>query len=278
MVAGPPAEGGGAQPGCGELEGVVARIVPFVVAALAVLLIGVGTMVGLAPRMLPTTPSAAPEPVALRWAPPVALPPSVDGPQAREGASGYADEAWVVATAEATGIPARALAAYAGVAIWKSGSSFSCGLTWTTLAAIGEVESNHGRHGGSSIGADGRAEPPIFGVALDGNGVALIPDSDGGEIDGDTELDRAVGPMQLIPQAWRNWHIDGNMDGIEDPHNIDDAVMAAANYLCRASSDVTNEPGWRAAIGAYNPSAAYVQRVADVANRLADDAGVEPLP
>lgn len=251
---------------------------PFVVAALAVLLIGVGTMVWLAPRMPQTTPSAQPESLAPRWAPPVPLPRAVDGPQVREGASGYADEAWVIAIAEATRIPARALAAYAGVAIWKSGDSFSCGLTWTTLAAIGEVESDHGRHGGSSIGADGRAEPPIFGVALDGNEVALIPDSDGGEIDGDAELDRAVGPMQLIPQAWRNWHIDGNLDGIEDPHNIDDAVMAAANYLCRASSDVTNEQGWRAAIGAYNGSDAYIQRIADVANRLAENAGVERLP
>src|SRR5690606_37861250 len=115
--------------------------------------------------------------------------------------------------------PARALAAYAGVALWRARQPVSCGVSWTTLAAIGAVESDHGRHGGSSIGVDGRAVPEIFGVALDGNGVALIPDSDEGEVDGDDELDRAVGPMQFIPQAWRNWHIDGNMDGVADPHN-----------------------------------------------------------
>src|SRR5690606_31253576 len=143
------------------------------------------------------------------WALPIDLPPPVAGSQVRDGASGYADEEWVLETARITGVPARALAAYAGVALWKSVQAVDCGLTWTTLAAIGAVESDHGRHGGSSIGPDGRAEPEIYGVALDGQGVALIEDSDGGDIDGDSELDRAVGPMQFIPQAWRNWHIDG---------------------------------------------------------------------
>ncbi|HRQ00820.1 MAG TPA: lytic murein transglycosylase, partial [Terrimesophilobacter sp.] len=92
--------------------------------------------------------------------------------------------------------------------------------------------------------------------------------------DGDGELDRAVGPMQFIPQAWRNWHIDANEDGVEDPHSIDDAVMATANYLCRASGDMRSEGGWRQAIGAFNASDAYIQSVADVANRLAADAAV----
>jgi membrane-bound lytic murein transglycosylase B len=95
--------------------------------------------------------------------------------------------------------------------------------------------------------------------------VALIPDSDGGAIDQDAAADRAVGPMQLIPQTWRNWHADGNGDGIQDPQNIDDAVMATTNYLCRASSALDTQTGWRAAISAYNSAGSYIGKVARVA-------------
>lgn len=247
------------------------RCAPFLFAAVAVVAVGVGVFTLLTPRpqaSTPVSPDLVERPV---WALPVELPPLAEE-RARRGTGGYADEQWVLDTAAATGVAPRALAAYAGVAIWKSRQPVSCGVSWTTLAAIGAVESDHGRHGGASIGSDGRAEPEIFGVALDGNGVALIADSDGGELDGHAELDRAIGPMQFIPQAWRNWGIDGNQDGTIDPHQIDDAVTATANYLCRASGDVTNEAGWRLAIGAFNSSDAYIQSVADVANRLAQDA------
>jgi membrane-bound lytic murein transglycosylase B len=171
--------------------------------------------------------------------------------------------------AAASGIPARALAAYAGVAIAKAKEMPACGLGWTTLAAIGLVESDHGRHGGSSVGEDGTVTPPIFGIALDGSAAAHIPDSDGGAIDGDADYDRAVGPMQLIPQTWRNWHVDGSGDGVQDPQNIDDAVLATANYLCRASGDMASREGWRTGVLAFNGSDSYAQAVADAANRYA---------
>jgi membrane-bound lytic murein transglycosylase B len=137
-----------------------------------------------------------------------------------------------------------------------------CGISWSTLAAVGRIESDHGRHGGSSLDANGTAVPGIFGVALDGVTTASIPDSDDGAIDGDPEHDRAVGPMQLIPQTWRNWHTDGGGDGVEDPQNIDDAAAAAANYLCRSSIAMDTEDGWRAAISAYNSSESYLRKVA----------------
>lgn len=146
----------------------------------------------------------------------------------------------------------------------------ACGVSWTTLAAIGAVESDHGRHGGSSVRPDGVVAPPIFGVALDGVDTAEIPDSDGGAIDGDPEHDRAVGPMQLIPQTWRNWHVDANGDGVEDPHHIDDAVLAAANYLCRAATAQDTEDGWRAAVAAYNSAPSYLEAVARTAVAYAD--------
>jgi len=214
-----------------------------------------------APRWAP----AAPAPVA-------AAPSSLVEPVETLGIAALVDPKWAAATSAATGIPERALLAYAGAALRKAAATPACKLSWTTLAAIGKAESDHGEHGGSSIGADGTVTPPIYGVALNGDGVALIPDSDGGTIDGDAAADRAVGPMQLIPQTWRNWHTDGNGDGVQDPQNIDDAVMATTNYLCRASTALGTQSGWRAAISAYNSAPSYIAKVASFAvryNRLA---------
>ncbi len=209
-------------------------------------------------------PDAAASPPP-RWAPPVAgaapsPAPSPTTPQ--PDVAKLVDPGWAAAASRATGIPEKAVLAYAGASLLKASTMPSCRLAWTTLAAIGKAESDHGRHGGSSIGADGTVAPPIYGVALDGRGVALVHDSDGGAIDGDAAADRAVGPMQLIPQTWRNWHTDGNGDGVEDPQNIDDAVVATSNYLCRASTALDTRIGWRAAIRAYNPADSYLTRVA----------------
>ncbi len=249
------------------------RIVAAIAALAALALVAVAVVVVLSPRLgLPGGPGAAPsEPPGPDYALPAAAPPRASTPT-RAGVAGLADAAWVDRVSAASGVPARALAAYAGAAIAKADAMPSCGLGWTTLAAIGLIESDHGRHGGSSVGDDGAVTPPIFGVALDGAATAHIPDSDGGAIDGDAEFDRAVGPMQLIPQTWRNWHIDGSGDGVEDPQNIDDAVVATSNYLCRASGDMVGRDGWRAGVGAYNSSEAYIRRVADAANRYAEDA------
>jgi membrane-bound lytic murein transglycosylase B len=168
----------------------------------------------------------------------------------------------VSAVAEAAGIPERALAAYAGAALAKHAERPDCALGWNTLAAIGWVESRHGSHGGASIAADGTVSPPIVGVALDGGSTALIADSDGGAFDGDAEFDRAIGPMQFIPGSWANWYVDASGDGVADPHNIDDAALAAANYLCRAVPTLGDEASWRAGIAAYNADGAYLDAVA----------------
>jgi len=239
-----------------QRRGVVAGVIATggVIAVLAGLVVLV-----LAPRIAAGQDAAAPAP---RWAPPPAAPPVAAAGAPGAGIATRVDAAWAASMAAATGIPKRAVLAYAGAALAKAESMPACRLSWTTLAAIGEVESSNGQHGGSSIGADGTVTPPIFGVALNGDGVALIPDSDGGKIDGDAASDRAVGPMQLIPQTWRNWHGDGNGDGVEDPQNIDDAVMATTNYLCRASTALDTEKGWRAAISAYNSTDAYLRSVA----------------
>jgi membrane-bound lytic murein transglycosylase B len=240
-----------------QRRGVVAVIVA---AALAVVMLAALVVLVIVPRVTAGQNAAAP---AARWAPPAA--PPVAAATTGTGIAALVDPGWAASMAAATGIPERAVFAYAGAAMAKAASMPACRLSWTTLAAIGSVESSNGQHGGSSIGADGTVTPPIFGVALNGDGVALIPDSDDGAIDGDASSDRAVGPMQLIPQTWRNWQADGNGDGATNPQNIDDAAMATTNYLCRASTALDTEKGWRAAISAYNSPGAYLREVARVA-------------
>ena len=229
---------------------------------------GVGVLVVLVLLLVPRpnggtllVPPSTPVP---RWVPPADVPPSA-APSGPNGIAGLPDPAWLARTAERTGIPQPALAAYAGAALNLAQVKPACRISWNLLAGIGRVESDHGRHRGSSIGPDGAASPPIYGRALNGDGVAFIPDSDGGAIDGDAHADRAAGPMQFIPQTWRNWRIDGSGDGREDPQNVDDAVLAAARYLCRASTALDTEAGWRRAVTSYNDATTYIDAVARAA-------------
>jgi membrane-bound lytic murein transglycosylase B len=95
----------------------------------------------------------------------------------------------------ADGIPAVALDAYRKAAARVAGTYPGCGLPWPLLAAIGRVESDHGRFAGSQLYTDGTDAPRVIGIPLNGQGTALIRDSDHGLLDGDTVYDRAVGPM-----------------------------------------------------------------------------------
>lgn len=178
------------------------------------------------------------------------------------------DPVWLARVSAATGIPVRALQAYASAQLRVAVQQPACALGWNTIAAIGAVESDHGRHGGAVLGDDGVPTPAIRGPALDGDGVAAIADTDRGRWDGDTLWDRAVGPMQFIPDTWARWGADGNGDGVADPNQIDDAALATARYLCGASA-MTDAAAWRAAIFAYNHLDAYVDDVAALANRYA---------
>jgi membrane-bound lytic murein transglycosylase B len=251
------------------------RVVAGVLAAIVGLVVVVGIVaLVLAPRapLSSVLGGSAPSTPAPRWVPPASPPPGAATP-GPNGIAGLADPVWIAETATKTGIPARALAAYAGAAMQKDAEMPQCGISWNLLAGLGRIESDHGQHGGSSIGPDGTVSPPIYGPALDGNGVALIPDSDGGAIDGDAQADRAAGPMQLIPQTWRNWHVDGNADGKEDPQNMEDAVLASANYLCRASTALDTEEGWRKAVTSYNDATTYIDAVARAAEAYRTEAG-----
>lgn len=212
---------------------------------IAVAAASLGLVIGAITLGMPRPVPARDFPVQADY-PPLAATPT--GP----GYVGMIDADWAKRVAGATGIPLLAVLAYAGAVVRSAEVTPDCGLGWNTLAAIGLVESDHGRHGGSTIGADFQVSPPIFGVILDGGDTANIPDTDGGAIDGNAEYDRAVGPMQIIPRTWASWPSDGNGDGVGDPQNIADAAVAAANYLCNASKGMGTADGWHAGIAAYN--------------------------
>jgi membrane-bound lytic murein transglycosylase B len=145
--------------------------------------------------------------------------------------------AWAAERARATEIPVGALQAYAAAEQTQRIRTSGCGLTWNTLAGIGRIESNHGRINGARL-VDGVATPPIVGIRLDGsNGTRAIPDSDDGRLDGDPVHDRAVGPMQFLPETWSRF-------GEGDPQDVDAAARAAAAYLCSADRDTTDGDGW----------------------------------
>jgi membrane-bound lytic murein transglycosylase B len=114
------------------------------------------------------------------------------------------------------------------------------GLSWTVLAAIGKVESDHGR-----------ARLP--GVRSGWNRAG------------------AAGPMQFgigrgrAGNAWARYGGDFDRDGRASVYDPGDAIPAAADYLC------VHDARWNLdrALYAYNPSWSYVARVKAVARRYA---------
>ena len=236
-------------------------------ASIAVIALILVAVVALQPTML-AGPGGGSGP-AITFASQSPDPPLADSPEGA-GFVGMIEPDWAMVTAAQTGIPELAVLAYAGAVVRSREVYPDCGIGWNTLAGIGLVESDHGRHDGSVIGDDFRVRPDIFGVVLDGGETENIPDSDGGAIDGISDYDRAVGPMQLIPQTWDSWPSDGNGDGIPDPQNIADSAIAAANHMCRAAGEMATPEGWRAGIAAYNNATTYGGAVATAAQRYAD--------
>ncbi|MFE2039873.1 lytic transglycosylase domain-containing protein [Streptomyces sp. NPDC059477] len=162
-------------------------------------------------------------------------------------------------TAAEAGLPATVFDAYQRAETSVGRTDPSCRLDWELLAAIGKVESGHAS--GGAVDADGDTLTRITGPALDGNGFALILDSEGGAWDGDPVYDRAVGPMQFLPTTWKSWGADGNGDGTSDPNNIYDAALAAGHYLCAGDRDLGTADGLERAILSYNYSRDYLDLV-----------------
>ncbi|MET9257885.1 lytic murein transglycosylase [Streptomyces sp. NPDC003717] len=157
------------------------------------------------------------------------------------------------------GIPATVLDAYQRAEAELRQAKPGCNLPWQLLAAIGKVESGQAR--GGRVSADGTTLSPIVGPQLDGNGFALIPDTDDGRYDGNSSYDNAVGPMQFIPSTWAWAGRDGNGDGTSDPNNVYDAALAAGHYLCRNGWDLSDTADLKRAVLSYNNSDAYLYTV-----------------
>ncbi|MDA1358428.1 lytic transglycosylase domain-containing protein [Glycomyces luteolus] len=151
-------------------------------------------------------------------------------------------DAWAAGLTD-LGIPQRALVAYGRGELVSAAQNPGCNLSWTTLAGIGATETTHGTTGGNQIQSDGTTLTEIIGSGYD-----------------------EMGPMQFLPSTWERWKADGDGDGRYNPHDIDDAVTAAANYLCHDDRDMSRPDGWYAAVYSYNPREDYVKKVFDRAD------------
>jgi hypothetical protein len=108
---------------------------------------------------------------------------------------------------------------------------------WEYLAAIGKVETDHGRSGLAGVRA-----------GVNANGCCS-------------------GPMQFsvagTPSTWDRYGVDGDGDGRTSPFDPADAIPAAARYLQASGAPAD----WDGAIFAYNHAAWYVADVKRWAER-----------
>jgi uncharacterized protein YoxC len=128
------------------------------------------------------------------------------------------------ASASPTAIPPRYDAFY-------HAASLTCpGLSWTVLAAIGQVETHHGQ--GTMVSSAG-----------------------------------ALGPMQFMPATFAHYAVDGDGDGKADIMNPADSIYTAAHYLC-ANGAGTGDQGLYNALWHYNHADWYVQLVLSLASKV----------
>lgn len=158
------------------------------------------------------------------------------------------------------GIPGIAVAAYQSAEEQLAVENPHCGMSWSLLAGIGRVESTHAY---GKADADGNPIKAVYGPVLDGSlyGNNVIYDSDSGELDGLGGYDRAIGPMQFLPETWHRYAADGNGDGVADPQNLFDAALTAGRYLCDGGLNMRDLSQQSKAILRYNNSMAYVANV-----------------
>jgi hypothetical protein len=125
-------------------------------------------------------------------------------------------------TAATADIPADLLPLY------RKAAATCPGLPWSVLAAIGKIETDHGR-----------SQAP--GVTAGENYAG------------------AGGPMQFLPSTWAVYGVDANGDGRTDRYDPADAIFGAAHYLCESGAGQTRH--LYRAVFAYNHADSYVRAV-----------------
>ena len=190
---------------------------------------------------------------------------------------------------EAGDISDRALGSYTFAAQAMQKADPDCAVSWSTLAAIGRIESAHGTKDGARLRDSGVADPAIRGAALNGRGdTAKVKDTDEGRFDQDLRWDRAVGPMQLLPSTWSYVGVDGDGNGKRTPDDLDDASLAVGVYLCaaadkaaekaakRGATSFDESDAMRKALAWFNPSPAYGALARRLDRDYLDAYGVTP--
>ena len=187
--------------------------------------------------------------------------PAADPPETPAAQLPPAPELPTSAVAAPLGVPAINQAAYKSAAQTLATENPACGIPWTLIAGIGRVESTHANDGKAD--ENGNLLTPIYGPILNGSlaGNNVIHDSDGGALDGNATYDRAVGPMQFLPETWKRYAADGNGDGVADPQNLFDAALTTGNYLCDGGLNLRDIAQETKAVLRYNNSMAYVANV-----------------
>jgi hypothetical protein len=118
----------------------------------------------------------------------------------------------------------------------ESAAQYCPGLSWTVLAAIGQIESGDGANEGPSTAG-------------------------------------ALGPMQFLPSTWQAWGIDGFGDtGSPNIMSPFDAVPSASRLLC-ADGAAQGGQALSQAIFDYNHASWYVDEVLTLADEYAREFG-----
>jgi len=169
-------------------------------------------------------------------------------------------------------IPAASLRAYQRAEAVMGEAAARCGLDWTVLAGVAEVESDHGRADDNRVTAGGASRPGVFGKPLNGkHGRARMRDTDAGLVDGNTRWDAPAGPMSLLPATWSAVGVDGDGDGSRDPQDVDDAALGVAVLLCDGARDLSGRKEQRMALAAFNPTPGYARLVMSLAKSYRND-------